>query len=265
MMGGDPRALEDPLQSLFELSREVSRMARWSMLRIYVTLLFLLFMVFFALLLLASVLASGSVGGALVFLGLFVAGLMAIHTTWRMRGLFRTYLVRHAAINAARKQPTMTIPEGETPAKRFLAYLRNWNDAFRALLETSPEALRTPGSLSGLRQNHRFDAYVFDRRFPRSRSYMLLVREYAALPTAKDVGRLVAEVEDIHAKWKVMPSRVVMVTVRPADDLSDEVYDMLVNGVDAHGGFTRFQVAIESADGSYDFIPLVPELHGFMP
>jgi len=235
------------------------------MLRILVTILFVLFSIFFAFVILVSALVEGHMGGVLIFLGLFIAGLMALHTILRLRSLFREFLVRHAAINAARKRPVWRVPPGDVAARRFLTYLRMENEAFGSLLKARPEALHVPGSLSGATGNHHFDAYVFDRRLPRSRSYMLLVREYAHMPTMDDLRRLRAEVADIRRKWKVTPSRVVLVVTRPGGNLDDDIYEALIGASRERKSPTLYQVAIEADDGTYDFIPIIPELRGFMP
>jgi len=265
MDGGSPRALEDPLQSLFKLSDDIYRNAKWSFRRIDVTIGFLLFSLFFTGLLVRAWLPTGEWKLILIAMGLLVSSLMAMMMMLRLRALLHDYVTRHAAINAVRSDPVVQVPDGDTAAERFLTHLRSKNREFRQFLVAHPESLRKPGSLSGSRSSHDFDAYVFYKGLLPKRSYMLLIRESRRMPTLKDLKRLAMEVDDISAKWKAVPSRVVLVVTAPLGDIPGDAYEVLIDGVPLRKGRSIFQVVIESSDGTYDFIPLVPEMRGFMP
>jgi len=265
MDGGSPRALEDPLQSLFKLSDDLYKNAKWSFRRIDITILFLLFSLFFTGLLVRAWLPTGKPMLIMIALGLLVASLMAMMMMLKLRKLLHDYVTRHAAINAVRADPIVQVPEGENPTDRFLTHLRSKNREFRRFVDSHPETLRKPGALSGARSSHDFDAYIFKKGFPAGRSYMLLIRELEKLPTLKGLRRLAKEVDDISAKWKVVPSRVVLIVTSPLEDIPEDAYEVLIEGIPLRRGNSIFQVVIESADGTYDFIPLVPEMRGFMP
>ncbi len=265
MDGGSPRAMEDPLQSLFKLSDDLYKNAKWSFRRIDVTILFLLFSLFFTGLLVRAWLPTGKPMLIMIALGLLVASLMAMMMMLKLRKLLHDYVTRHAAINAVRADPIVQVPEGGTPTDRFLSHLRSKNREFRQFIEAHPETLRKPGSLSGAKRSHEFDAYVFKKGFPAGRSYMLLIRELEGLPSLKDLKMLAREVDDITAKWRTAPSRVVLIVTSPIEDIPGNAYEVLIDGVPLRKGTSIFQVVIESADGTYDFIPLVPEMRGFMP
>jgi hypothetical protein len=269
------RAMEDPLTSLFDLADRLSHIAPWILTRIRITLIFILFSLFFTVLILILGITTANVILVLIFSGFLIAGIMSLHMVLKTRQLFRYFALRHAAISAVREEPVSKIPPGKTPAIRFLNYLRSKNPRFRSLMDRQPQIVRLPGELRGRSgREYRFDACVLvtpgwlSRIFVRP--YLLLIKVLPAYPTVEDLRSLQRTVSDISAALHTLPSRVVLiVSGTETGEVSDEVYRRVMDGLEiAFGSKMRrvlLQIVIESPDGTYDFIPIVLEIAGLLP
>ena len=141
-----------------------------------------------------------------------------------------------------------------------------------ALLRT-PGAVMTPGVLHGRsRMMYQFDAYV--RRFPSglrgllgigSPGSAIFVKSFTSPPTVKDLQAIKRAVEDISMATFVPPARVIAVWRAEGDaKLSDEAYEFVTKEVVRVTLFGKMyecslQSIEENPDGTYDFIPFIPE------
>jgi hypothetical protein len=210
----------------------------------------------------------------LILVPFFMLGLMALGNLREINEFFDFYALRHRIVKGVRDaDPVTRIPGGRDPVQRALAFLAGQNREVEAHLRT-PGASAVPATLRGRSgMVYPFDGYV--QRSPTglrgwsgfgSPGYAIFVKAYPAPPTATDLRVLKRAVEDVTAFSGVPPSRVIAVWRAEGDArLSDEAYDVVTKEtvqVPRRGRIfsCSLQSIAETADGTYDFIPYIPEV-----
>ena len=203
----------------------------------------------------------------------FFLGLVSLGYLREVHSFFEYYALRHRIVKSVRdSDPVAVVPSGTDPTQRVLAFLASKNPEVAALLRT-PGAVMTPGVLHGRsRMMYQFDAYV--RRFPSglrgllgigSPGSAIFVKSFTSPPTVKDLQAIKRAVEDISMATFVPPARVIAVWRAEGDaKLSDEAYEFVTKEVVRVTLFGKMyecslQSIEENPDGTYDFIPFIPE------
>ncbi len=210
----------------------------------------------------------------LILVPFFIIGLMALGNLREISRFFDYYALRHRIVKGVRDaDPVVRIPEGRDPVQRVLAFLAGQNPEVRALLRT-PGASSVPATLRG-RSGYAqpFDAYVQKPATGLrgwwgfgSPGFTIFIRAYAGPPTAADLQALKGAVEDVTALSGVPPSRVIALWRETGQArLSDEAYAFLTKEVVRVVGLGKeaacsLQSIAEGADGTYDFIPYIPDI-----
>jgi hypothetical protein len=104
-----------------------------------------------------------------------------------------------------------------------------------------------------------------------SPGYSLFIREFKRPPDEKKIREVIRELSDIYQKNKIYPNRIILLFNAGSryNGLDDELYDWLVDErLKLPGHLKRYlniQVVAELPEGSYDFVPFIPELKGYLP
>ena len=204
----------------------------------------------------------------------FFLGLLALGNLREISAFFDYYALRHRIVKGVRDaDPVVRIPEGPTPVQRVLALLAGQSPEVQGLLRT-PGAAVVPATLRGRSGfPYPFDAYV--QRSPTglrgwanfgSPGFAVFIKAYAGPPALADLQALKRAVEDVTAASGIPPSRVIALWREDGDArLSDDAYSFLTKEVVHVAGLGReaacsLQSVAESGDGTYDFIPFIPEV-----
>jgi hypothetical protein len=97
------------------------------------------------------------------------------------------------------------------------------------------------------------------------------MREYKKAPTEKNIKKMVKELTDIYQRTKIYPNRVVLIFKAGGGyrGLEDDAYDWLVDEkIQIPGQLKRhvnIQVVAELPEGTYEFVPFIPELKDYLP
>ena len=239
--------------------------------------------VILALALLAGVFDVVAFRDAIVFgiilVPFFFLGLVAMEYLREVHSFFEYYALRHRIVKSVRDaDPVAVIPQGNDATQRVLAFLASKNPAIGHLLK-SPGAAVSPAILPGKSgMMYRFDVVV--KRPPTSLRGLLgfgspgsaiYVKSFTAPPSLSDLQAIKRAVEDISLGTRIPPWRVIAVWRADADaKLSDEAYDFLTKEVVRVTLFgadhtCSLQSIEENPDGTYDFIPFIPEIAGLGP
>lgn len=267
-MERDPRAVENPIGALFDLSEdvvanaiEIQKAVRYAtvFMGVWLVVNFLLVLIFFFqfnLLLFAFcaiVLALGAVSLAMLR---------------RVSGFFSYYVVRHAAIKAVRDaDPIVYAPQGATPAERLLAHLR----ATTPQLSSPGVEFAVPGIVEGAnRLTYKFDIYARKEPGGLWRSLgigepglALFVKIFESKPKPEDVVAFRKAVEDVCARTGTPPLRAIILWLnRNSEGLDDDAYNALMsNQVRVSRSLSSAACALEMItelpNGEYDFAPFM--------
>lgn len=273
------RGIEDPIAGTFKLAEEVSQKADQIMFKSIFSLFFVWFGLVATGLLMITFLFSGNFFLFLIFLSVFIAGLVTVWLLGSIRGFLKRASFRFSAIQSMREGPPFyNIPKAKTKTERFLKYLKKENKAFNTLLKKRPELLRKDSHIVGRKKRHHFDAFIIKKpsflhglHKRGNPGYALYIKEYRHVPNEKDIRSLMREITDIFQKNKIYPNRVVLIFKAKSgySGLEDEVYDWLVDEkIKIPGQLKRhvnIQVVAELVEGTYEFIPFIPELKDYLP
>lgn len=215
----------------------------------------------------------------IILVPFFLLGLFAMEYLREVHSFFEYYALRHRIVKSVRDaDPVAYIPPGNDATQRVLAFLASRNPATAQLLRT-PGGMVAPAILPGKSgMMYRFDVLV--RRKPTALRGLLgfgspgtaiYVKSFTAPPSLSDFQAIKRAVEDISLGTRVPPVRVIAVWRADGDaKLSDEAYDFVTNEVIRVTLFgvehtCSLQSIEENADGTYDFIPFIPEIAGLGP
>ncbi|MGQ0796479.1 MAG: hypothetical protein ACT4OI_01250 [Methanobacteriota archaeon] len=209
-----------------------------------------------------------------VLVVLFFLGFLILELMRDLRSFFDYFALRHRVIQRVRQaDPVVYVPEGADAVQRILAHLARSNPDLKAVMAV-PGAVATPALVTGASGlAYAFDAYVRAGPSPLARTlglgqpgFAVFVKALTATPTLADLQAIKRGVEDVSLATKIPPARVLAVW-RPAPGASvgPEAYDFLVREtirVRIRGATyaCSVELAAESADGTYDFIPVVVDL-----
>jgi ABC-type multidrug transport system fused ATPase/permease subunit len=264
-MKSDARAVENPISAIFDLSEKVAKQAPLIKSMVRYASAFIIVWLFISFFLLLALLVSGNIIMFLIMLALFVVGFVALVLLRRMNRFFRYYVARHRAIKAVRDMdPMVYAPQGKTPTERFVAFLRGHNPA----ISGRNVEVAMPGIVHGKQaMEYRFDAYIrepasgFWRIFGFGKhGFAIYIKEFDAAPTLKGMRSFKEAVEDVSARSKIPPNRIVALWERKEDQtLDDEVYRYVMKKpAGMKRIFRKYTCNLEivsETEGRYDFIP----------
>jgi len=273
------RGIEDPIRGTFDLAEEVSSKADRILFNSIFSLYFTWFCVVVTGMLSLTFLFQGRIFWFFIFFSVFCAGIVTIWLLGSVRGFLKKASFRFSAIQSMRDGPPFhKIPKGKTMTERFVKYLRKENKAFDRLLKNRPELLRKDAYLVGRKKRHHFDGVVIRKPTPLrkihrqgSPGYSMFIRETKRAPGEEDVKKFIRSMSDIYQKNGIYPNRAVMIFKAKGSyrGLDDTVYDWIVDErIQIPGQLKRFvnlQVIAELPEGTYDFVPFIPELEGYLP
>ncbi len=266
-MEKDSRAVENPISSIFDLSEDVAKQAPVikSMVKYASAFIFIWLFVNFILML---VFLGSNFLLFLIMVGVFITGIMAIILLRRMSRFFKYYVARHRSITAVREMdPMVYAPKGNNAIERFMTFLRGHN---KDLYGTNVE-VAMPGIVQGqLGKSYSFDTYI--KESPGTlwnifglgkHGFSIYVKYFDHSPTINEIKAFKDAVEDVTARTRVPPSRVVALWERKEDEiLSDDTYkfvmENMVKGKHRVRTFACSMEIVSETDGTYDFIPYMP-------
>jgi hypothetical protein len=219
-------------------------------------------------------------GGAVVFgvilVPFFFLGLVAMGYLREVHSFFEYYALRHRIVKSVRDaDPVAYIPDGKDATQRVLAFLASRNPEVAQLLRT-PGAVQAPAIVPGRSgMMYQFDVVV---RRPRTglRGFLgfgspgsaIFVKSFGAPPSLSDFQAIKRAVEDVSLASGVPPARAIAVWRAEGDaKLPDDAYEFLTGEVVRVTLFGKvyecsMQSIEENPDGTYDFIPFIPETGG---
>jgi hypothetical protein len=273
------RGIEDPISGTFKLAEEVSLKAEKIMFKSIFSLYFVWFSLVISGLLTLTFLIQRQFFFFLIFLSVFIAGIVTVMLLGSVRSFLKKASFRFAAIQTMREGPPFhKIPKGKNMTLRFLKYLKKENKAFASLVYKKPDLLRKDAYISGRKKHHHFDAYLIKKptllhslHKRGNPGYALFIREYKKAPTEKNIKKMVKELGDIYQRTKIYPNRVIMIFKARSGyrGLDDDAYDWLVDEkIKLPGQLKRLlniQVVAELPEGTYEFVPFIPELKDYLP
>lgn len=271
MRGKDARAVENPISAVFDLADDVydltpkmRKMIRYATIFIFFSLIwtFILAIVFLVLFFWFGI----------FLLALLIVGAIALRLLRTNRKFLIYFEQRHRAIKSVRESnPEVKVPPGNAPVDRMIAYLKERNPEVREVLRRG--ALRTGTSLNLRSGKYNLDGYAYLppalmwRLFGTDYSgFTLYIKSFDKVPTMADIKRLESVIKENSRLTGVAPGRIVVVLPQSAEgNISDVLYEYVTK----HSIETRYffsekhcalQLAIESKDGTYDFIPFVADM-----
>lgn len=203
----------------------------------------------------------------------FFLGLVTLGYLREVHAFFEYYALRHRIVKSVRDEdPVAYIPDGKDATQRVLAFLASRNPAVAEVLR-APGAVSPPGILRGRTgMMYQFDAYV---QAPPTglRGFLgfgspgstIFVKSFGAPPSLTDFQAIKRAIEDVSMATGVPPARVIAVWKAGADaKLSDEAYEFVTKEVVRVSLLGKvhecsLQSIEENPDGTYDFIPFIPE------
>jgi len=215
----------------------------------------------------------------IILVPFFFLGIVTMGYLREVHSFFEYYALRHRIVKSVRDaDPVAYIPTGTDATQRVLGFLASRNPEIAQLQKTAG-AVSTPAILHGRSgMMYKFDAYL--RRSPTglrgllgfgSPGSAIFVKSFTAPPSRGDFEAIKRAVEDISLATGTPPGRVIAVWRAEGDaKLSDEAYEFVTKDVVRVTLFGKvyecsLQSIEENADGTYDFIPFIPETPGPMP
>ena len=271
------RGVEDPISGTFKLAEEVSSNADKILFYSNFALVFAWFSFFVITLLMMVFMVQRNLFFAAIFSSIFATGIITIWLLTTLRKFLSRVSFRYDTIMAMREgSPLVKIPSGKNMTERFLSYLKRNNRSFKGLLKRRPEVLSKDAYLPGKSgKRHHFHAFVTIRPSMLyhlirrgNPGYALFIREYKRTPKLDDLKVLEKDLSDLHATLKHPPDRVVLLFrgKRSYSGVDDDIYDRIVGeNITIGNRKINLQLVAELSDGTYDFIPFIPELPKMLP
>lgn len=274
MNGKDVRAVENPISAIFDLAEDVNAQAPKVRKSVRYATIFISIWLIVNFLLVLLFLVARSWLFLLLFLALFVVGILALKWLREISKFFSYYVIRHRIIRSLREEdPVVYVPQGGDSVQRLVYYLASKNPHVNEGLKRSG-LFQTQAILRGKSGvMYSFDGYLrirpsafwnfFGWGYP---GYSLFIKKYDHPPRLLDMQSLRNAILDIASTGNIPPSRIIAVWKAGEDDqLSDEVYEFVTNEVvtfSRRGNRfnTTMEIITESPDGTYDFIPFVTDI-----
>jgi hypothetical protein len=218
-----------------------------------------------------QVLAIGDLLLGTVLVSLFILGFVILELMRDLRSFFDYFALRHRVILAVRAaDPVVHVPQGKDAAARILAHLAASNPDLRATMAV-PGALVAPALLTGRAGlTYSFDAYLRAEPSTLSRilgigspGFAVVVKAFDRAPTVADLQSLRGAVEDVCTATRIPPARVLVVWKAHGDEsVAADAYEFLTHQaarirIRGSAYACSLELARESDDGTYDFIPVV--------
>jgi len=265
VMQQDARAVENPISAIFDLSEDVARQAPVIRSMVRYASAFIIIWLIVTFFLIIAFLAGRNLFFLLIMLALFVIGIVSVILLHRMNRFFKYYVARQRSIKAVRDMdPMVYAPQGATVTERFVTFLRGHNPA----ISRKDVEVAMPGIVHGHQgMEYRFDAYI--REQPKGmwkalgvgrHGFAIYIKRFDGPPTIEEVHALRLAVEDVGARSKIPPTRVVALWERGEEQTIDErVYNYVIGQpvLLRHVGrrFTCNLEIVSETEGRYDFIP----------
>lgn len=264
-----PPGVEDPIAAIFDLSDRVAQMAprirQMYLVNLVIVVIWILVMV---LLLLVGGASHNVALGLLAFIGL----LLGIGAFWLLREtnrFFRGFVARHRTIRLVRDaEPIVKVPEGRTPIERLAHYLSTSNENVGEALRENPDRLRYQMSWKAREREVKFDlALARPGGFRWSWTgggypgFVVLGRLGGEDISVADLQQLETDLRALQGRLPGQVARCILLRPR-GNPLAQQVYEYAVgHPVMLRKGWHRYRVnteiITESADGTYDFVPVV--------
>jgi hypothetical protein len=272
--GKDVRAIENPISAIFDLAEDVNQQAPKVRKSVRYATIFISIWLIVNFLLVLLFLIARSWLFLILFLALFIVGVLALKWLREVSGFFSYYVIRHRVIRSVREEdPVVYVPKGEDSVQKLVYHLASKNPHVNEGLKR-PGMFQTQAILRGKSGvMYSFDGYLrikpstfwnwFGRGYP---GYSLFIKKYDHAPRLLDMQSLKNAILDIMSMGSIPPSRVIAVWSAGEDDqLADDVYEFVTNDVItfSHRGSkfsTTMEIITESPDGTYDFIPYVSDV-----
>ncbi len=274
MNGKDVRAVENPISAIFDLAEDVNAQAPKVRKSVRYATIFISIWLIVNFLLVILFLAVRSWLFLILFLALFIVGVLALKWLREVSRFFGYYVIRHRVIKSLREEdPVVYVPRGEDSVQNLVYYLASKNPHVN-------EGLRRPGLLqtqailrgrSGVMYS--FDGYlkikpsafwdIFGMGYP---GYTLFIKKYDHPPRLLDMRSLRNAIMDIASTGSSPPSRIIAVwKAGENDQIADDVYEFVTSEVvpfsyRGNRFSTTMEIITESPDGTYDFIPYVSDV-----
>ena len=205
---------------------------------------------------------------------LFYLGWVILDLLRDLRKFIDYYNVRHRVIRVVRDaDPVVRIPDGNDPISRLLEYMRR-SSSETAHVMSLPGTVRTGISLQGMSGTaHTFDAVILAQpsslwtltgwAYP---GWCILIKRMEGPPRLDDLKYLKHAAEDVTAKMKVPPSRVIAFwTMKEGQSVAEYAYQFVTGQVVTfrrRGDSFRcsLEMIAEATDGSYDLVPFVVQI-----
>ncbi|RLF72095.1 MAG: hypothetical protein DRN40_01100 [Thermoplasmata archaeon] len=270
------RGVEDPIGGTFDLAEKVSEKASKFLLYSHFALIFTLTSLFFILILAVAI---KNLFVSMVLGAIFLMGFVALFLLLSLKRFLNEFSFRYSAIKAMREGPPLAkVPKGRNPTERFINHLRAANRSFDKLLKRTPEVLRKDAYVKGASgRRYHYDAFIIIRPPLLSRiirgsgGYSLFIKELKREPGEDYIKKITEELADISRAHGVLPSRVTLIFKAPRgyagidEDLYRKVVDEGVYLPGKRRTRINFQIVAELEDGTYDFIPAIPDIPGVLP
>lgn len=270
----DPRAMENPITGLFDLSAQVSRISYDIRQNVWYSLLFIVLWTGFSLILTIATIFQLNPIGAIILGIITLSGFYAFRIVLFNYRFFEYFSRRYNAIRLLRDgNPNLYVPQGNTPVERFLNHLRANYGPFRQLTDNHPESIQFSAILRGHTGGaYQFDAYIgIEGGSPVFKAtnippklvklgYALFIKVFDESPTLKDVSLLEDTVQDITA-LTCLPPRVIVLHEGGDGALDEDLYQHITGkGATAtckKGSYAYNVQVVSGVEGSYDLVPLI--------
>jgi len=287
----DPTAVENPISALFDLAEQVSEKAPYVRKNFWYSILFVGLWLGFSIVMLLSVLFSGLVVAALIFLFICVSGVVAFRMLYFDHKFFDYFSRRYNAIKLVRDgNPFRYMPQGDTPVERLLNHLMETHELLHRILQKYPETLRPSAIIKGRSgAAYRIDAYLEipgkshvwkdmsrnlgEQSLPvrvawrgaSRRGYALFIKVFDTAPTLREITALEQAVNDVTALTGI-PPRVIALTEGGTGELPEDLYRHITEesvpvtvrkGIVGRKTFGYTVQTVSGVDGCYDMVPFI--------
>ena len=270
----NPRAMENPMSALFDLSEQVSEKSLPIKRNVWYSLLFVVLWTGFSIAAALATFVNREPLAVIIFILLTLSGLYTARIIIFNYRFFDYFYKRYSAIKLVREgNPNLYVPKGDSPVERYLNHLRANYRPFSQLLDAHPETIQFSAIIRGHSGGaYQFDAYIsipgnspMLRRVPIpqklvKRGYALFIKVFDTQPTLKDISILEDTVRDITA-LTCLPPRVVVLHEGGDGELPEDLYRHITDeGATAScrkGTYPYNVQVVSGVEGTYDLVPLI--------
>ena len=270
----DPRAMENPITALFDLSEQISEKSFHIRRNVWYSLLFVVLWMGLTLIIVLDNIVNRNPVAVIIFIMILASGFFTLRVIFFNYRFFDYFTMRYHAIRLVREgNPNLYVPKGDTPVERFLNHLTSNFPPFSQLLNSHPESLQFSAILRGLSGGaYQFDAYIGipggspilkSTNLPKAmvkQGYALFIKIFDIPPTMGQITGLEQTIKDITAQT-CLPPRVIALTDGGKVELPEDVYKHLTEKgsiASCKKGNYPFNVqVVKGVEDAYDFVPLI--------